>query len=111
MLAIPGSWWARNNSVFGFCEPQLVELSNGTVRLDMRHCLNGPGWPNTRGYALSTDSGATFGKLQPAWGIGDGGGGGCQGSIIRAGKALYLSNSNSFNALTDLTVHRSTGRC
>jgi hypothetical protein len=40
----------------------------------------------------------------------DGGGGGCQGSIIRAGKALYLSNSNSFNARTDLTVHRSTGR-
>jgi hypothetical protein len=46
MLTIPGSWWEKNSSVFEFCEPQLVELSNGTVRLDMRHGVNGPGWPN-----------------------------------------------------------------
>ena len=107
MLDIPGSWWAANNSVTGFCEPQLVELTNGSVRLDMRHCVNGPGWQKTRGYALSTDSGSHFGALQPARGIGDGGGG-CQGSILRVGKTLYLSNSQSFSQRTNLTLHRST---
>ena len=30
------SWWARNNTYYTFCEPQLAEMSNGTVRLDMR---------------------------------------------------------------------------
>jgi hypothetical protein len=70
MAIIHGNWWAINNTVMGFCEPQLVELSNGVVRLDMKHCINGTGWNKTRGYALSTDGGLHFGILQPARGIG-----------------------------------------
>jgi hypothetical protein len=110
MLEIRGSWWALNQSFWcsNFCEPQLVELTNGTVRLEMRHCANGPGWPNSRGYSLSTDGGKNFGLLQPSATLGDGGGSGCQGSIIRVGNVLYLSNANSFHTRSQLTVHRST---
>ena len=55
------------------CEPQLVELSNGTVRLEMRHCASKPGWPhNSRGFALSDDGGVSFGAIIPS-GMNDGG--------------------------------------
>eukprot|EP01045_Picozoa_sp_COSAG04_P008487 COSAG04_NODE_471_length_13830_cov_4.905251_4_plen_311_part_00 len=64
---------ASKEGLTEMCEPQLVELSNGTVRLEMRHCASKPGWPhNSRGYALSTDGGLSFGSIIPS-GMSDGG--------------------------------------
>ena len=64
---------ASKEGLTEMCEPQLVELSNGTVRLEMRHCASKLGWPhNSRGYALSTDGGVSFGGIIPS-GMSDGG--------------------------------------
>ena len=126
---VSGSLNTINNTYLGMAEPVPVELSNGTIRFDMRNedcslnCCNvskcllachDPArvgmcvpWAHVRSYSLSTDSGHTFGPAIPDNTLYDpGGDAGCQASMLRDDdtSALFFTNPHNRTVRVDLTL-------
>eukprot|EP01084_Bolivina_argentea_P221132 374616_1 len=89
-------------------EATMVELSNGSVMVNMRnkqyvsaecnkesHC---------RGIAISNDNGTTFSKPYPCSQLI---GPVCEGSLISTDEAIYFSNPNSTSSRVNMTVKKS----
>lgn len=87
-------------------EPQIVELTNGSLLLNMRNrhrtdC-------DCRAIARSDDGGETWGEIHydatlisPI----------CQASLVRINDAFYFSNPASKTARENMTIRKSTDNC
>ena len=107
-----------------------VELGNGTVRFDMRNedcalnccdlskcqrACHDPSrtmcvpWVHVRSYALSTDSGRTFGSVLPDRALPDPAtDAGCQASMMRDAGSLYFTNPRNASLRVDMTLQVSS---
>jgi hypothetical protein len=108
----PSSPKSGNCDAFAcFAEPVVLQLPNGSVRLDLRNGYQAArvcdsGLDEVRYYALSSDGGASFGVPQPDRALLDPGEG-CQAPMLTVGRSVYFSNPLSKTDRVNMTVRRS----
>lgn len=99
------SWTPGTTAMAKMDESTLAELPDGRVLINMRNPhLNAT--CKCRAYAVSTDSGVSFGPvafdatlISPE----------CEGSLLRVGASVYFANPASTTQRADITVRRGTG--
>jgi len=105
------TWWSDDHGktytvnkqeLMKMDEIAMVELTNGSVMLNMRNNHANP--CKCRAVAISNDGGLTFGPIHydpvlisPV----------CQASIVRIGDAIHFSNPASTSARVDITIKKS----
>lgn len=105
------TWWSDDHGktytvnkqeLMKMDEIAMVELTNGSVMLNMRNNHANP--CKCRAVAISNDGGLTFGKIHydpvlisPV----------CQASIVRVGDEIHFSNPASTSGRVDMTVRKS----